>query len=310
MPLNSRRVLNTTLTRTSMMERSAAEARWDETCEGVDRPWQTAMGRNQSAVITNRRAILALLPFLVKGALSLSVLRAMRDRGFQLTIAYYMYEAAGLTRDPAEDFASKGLLVNMTDAVGVDGVNRLERLIRQRGISLLLQIGAPQAYRQLPYVKERLPNLHILDTLYNPIGHTVNHFLFERAFDGVIVESMAMRTYVLANTAKNSPCVYLVESGIALDDFVPSIRQRNLPDPLTLGYLGRMSPEKNPLGFVEIAERLHAAIPTLRFRLFGQGAMEREVRARVAASPAAAAITFDGYLPHAREALRAIDVLV
>jgi glycosyltransferase involved in cell wall biosynthesis len=234
----------------------------------------------------------------------------MRNRGFDITIAYYMSEAVGYTRDPAEDFAAKGRLVDMTDAAGIYGVDELERLVRERGMPLLLQIGAPHAYPQIPYLKERLPDLHILDTLYNPIGHTVSHFLYEGAFDGVIVESVAMRDYVLANTAKLAPRVHLVESGIALDEFTPSPRQRTAPDPLTLGYFGRMSPEKNPLGFVEIAERLHASVPTVRFRIFGEGGMEKEVRARAAASPAAAAIIFEGHAPYARDGLRAVDVLV
>jgi glycosyltransferase involved in cell wall biosynthesis len=246
----------------------------------------------------------------VKGALSLSVLRAMRHRGFDVTVAYYMWEAVGYTRDPAEDFEVVGRLLNMMDAPGMIGVRRLEQIIRDREISLLLQIGAPSAYRQIPYLKERLPNLRTLDTLYNPVGHTVNHFLFEGGFDGVIVESVAMRDYVLANSTKPVPKVDVVLSGIALDEFTPSPRQQTTPDPFTIGYVGRMSPEKNPIGFVEIAERLHAEIPTLRFSIFGEGSMQEEVRARAGGGPAAAAIAFEGYAAHARDALRAVDVLV
>jgi glycosyltransferase involved in cell wall biosynthesis len=216
----------------------------------------------------------------------------------------------GYTRDAAYDFAAADRLLDMTDAPGLKGIDRLERLVREREIRLLVQVGSPQAYRQLPYLKERIPNLQILDTLYNPVGHTISHFLYEGAFDGVIVESVAMRDYVLANTAKRNPRVHLVESGIDLDEFKPSPRQTMMPDSLTLGYLGRMSPEKNPLGFVMIAERLHASHPTLRFRIFGEGGMEREVRARADASTAKAMITFEGYAAHARDALHAMDVLV
>lgn len=38
---------------------------------------------------TGPQGILALLPFLVTGALSLTVLRAMRERGIDVTIAFY-----------------------------------------------------------------------------------------------------------------------------------------------------------------------------------------------------------------------------
>jgi glycosyltransferase involved in cell wall biosynthesis len=234
----------------------------------------------------------------------------MRARGFDVTLACYLQEAPGYTSDTAEDFAREGRLLAMEDAPGMAGVDRLEELIRARGIRLVLQIGAPGAYRHVPYLKERIPGLRTLDTLYNPIGHTVSHFLYERSYDGVIVESQAMRDHVLRNTASDSPAVHLVESGIDLDEYRPSARQGAEPGALVIGYVGRMSPEKDPLAFVELAERLHGRLPQLRFRMFGEGWMTKQVRDRIAAGPAAAAIAFEGYAPSARDAYHAIDVLV
>jgi glycosyltransferase involved in cell wall biosynthesis len=234
----------------------------------------------------------------------------MCDRGFDVTVGYYMGEAVGYTRDPLGDFETVGRLLNMMNAPGMIGVRRLEQVISEREISLLLQIGAPGAYRQIPYLKERFPNLRTLDTLYNPEGHTVNHFLYEGCFDGVIVESVVMRNYVLANSTKRTPKVHVVPSGIALDEFTPCLRKEVAPARFTVGYVGRMSPEKNPIGFVEIAEQLYAEMPALRFSMFGEGSMHKAVRARAGAGPAAAAITFEGYAAHARDALRAADVLV
>jgi SAM-dependent methyltransferase len=119
-----------------------------------------------------------------------------------------------------------------------------------------------------------------------------------------------MRDYVLANTTKRAPAVYLVESGIDLDEYRPSPRQDAEPGALVIGYVGRMSPEKDPLAFVELAERLHARLPQLRFRMFGEGWMAKQVCDRIAAGPAAASIAFEGYAVAARDAYHAIDVLV
>lgn len=234
----------------------------------------------------------------------------MRERGLDVTIAYYMPEAPGYTSDPAEDFRRDERLVSMIDAAGMSGVARLESLIALRGVGLVLQIGAPGAYCQLTYLKQRIPGLRVLDTLYNPVGHTVNHFLYEAAFDGVIVESQAMRDYVFANSAKRGPAVYLVESGIDLEEFWPSPRRQAGSGDLVLGYVGRMSPEKDPMAFVEIAERLHAHLPRLRFRMFGEGWMTQQVRDRIALGPAASVIAFEGYAAHARDAFHVLDVLV
>ncbi len=255
--------------------------------------------------------VLALLPFLVTGALSLGVFREMRRRGFDITIAFYQGGGGGYTADPAEDFASAGRLMDMSQYYGQGARAELERTIEERHIDLVLQVGAPRAYRQLPYLKQRRRSLRILDTLYNKVGHTLDHFLYEQCFDGVIVESEDMRRFVLENSIKTDPRVFVVESGVDLDLFAPppSAPQAGGKG-LVVGYFGRMSPEKNPLGFVELAERLHVALPMLSFRMFGEGPLAEDVRARIARSSAAGAICYEGYADSTKMALDRLDVLV
>ena len=257
------------------------------------------------------QSVLALLPFLVTGALSLNIFREMRRRGFDITVAFYQRGGVGYTFEPAEDFASAGRLLDMSRQHGQDALARLERTLDERHIELILQVGAPRAYRQLPYLKQCRRSLRILDTLYNKVGHTLDHFLYERCFDGVIVESEDMRRFVLDNSVKADPGVFVVESGIDLDLFVPppSAPQTGGKG-LVVGYLGRMSPEKNPLGFVELAERLHAALPMLTFRMFGEGPLAEGVRARIAGSSAAGALCYEGYADSTKAALSRLDVLV
>ncbi len=255
-----------------------------------------------------RLNILALLPFLVKGALSLAVLRAMRERGHKVLVASYLDGGGGYTEDPCADFAAAGRLVDMTKSHGEEGIEVLNALVRQERVDLVLQIGSPWAYSQLPYLKEMNPRLPIVDTLYNSIGHTLNHFLIEACFDGVVVEGRQMRDYVVGASAKADTGVRIVESGIDLKRFVPSARHAG--DGFVIGYIGRMSWEKNPMAFVDLAERLHARFPAASWRMFGQGPMTREVRGRVAASPIGEAIRFEGYLDHPTTGLAQIDVLI
>lgn len=255
------------------------------------------------------QGILALHPFLVNGALSLIVLRAMRDRGIDIHIGYYRPGAGGYTPDRAEDFAADDRLIDFSDAHGVTGVDMLVSVVRERQIGLVLQIGSPWAYRQLPYLKEREPQRRIVDVLYNKVGHTLNHFLFEACFDGVIVESSDMQQFICDNTSKSDPNICKVESGIDLDIFKPKSSIRN-GNSLVIGYFGRMSPEKNPLGFVSLAEYLHQALPELQFVMFGEGEMSGAVKARIGAGPAADVIQFGGYVDHASAALAQLDVLV
>jgi glycosyltransferase involved in cell wall biosynthesis len=260
----------------------------------------------------SRQGILALLPFLVNGALSMTVLRALRNRGMDICVAYYQEGASGYTTDPAEDFRAEGRLITISQTDRVWAVEQLHREASQRDIGLLLQIGSPWAYRQLPYVKERCPQLKLVDILYNKVGHTLNHFLYESCFDGAIVESADMRRFMLENTRKPDAALQLVESGIDLSVFteVENSFDAMSRSPFVVGYVGRMSPEKNPLGFVELAERLHQRMPQLRFRVFGEGPQAEAVLARIAGSSAVSVISYEGFVVHPRDALAQLHVLL
>jgi glycosyltransferase involved in cell wall biosynthesis len=254
------------------------------------------------------KGILALLPFIVNGALSMIVLRALRARGMDISVAYYQEGAQGYSTDAAEDFRAEGRLLTVSPTDRGGAIDQLEGEIVRRDIGLLLQIGSPWAYRQLPYVKERCPGLRLVDILYNKVGHSLNHFLYENCFDGVIVESEDMRRFVFENTRKTDPGVQLVESGIDLDAFSPAAPVSGAP--FTIGYFGRMSPEKNPFGFVALAERLHKRLPDVRFRMFGEGPQADAVRARVEASVARSVLSYDGFVAHPCDALSCLHVLV
>ncbi len=254
--------------------------------------------------------IVALMPFLVKGALSLIIFRELQSRGFDVIIVYYMAEAVGYTSDPCEDFRKSGRLVDLTNSTSSQAVDVISNLYAEQKVQLLLQVGAPQAYRQIPYIKERCPDLRICDLIYNPIGHTTNHFLYENAFNAAIVESQVMQDFVNQNTSLPNKATYVVESGIDLTDFHPVSRPADDHEPFVLGYVGRMSAEKNPLGFIEMAERLSEVISNLSFKIFGEGPQLQEVRNRVRSSPASSLISIQGYVAHVRDAMGQIDCLV
>ncbi|AMJ62694.1 hypothetical protein AXW83_22480 [Bosea sp. PAMC 26642] len=121
-----------------------------------------------------------------------------------------------------------------------------------------------------------------------------------------------MRGFIASNTAKADAQIHVIESGIDLGRFSPTTNLEGEPGqkPFVVGYLGRMSPEKNPLGFVDLAERLHQVIPELRFRIYGEGPMAAQVSARIASSSASKTIVFEGFAESSAAALAEIDVLV
>jgi glycosyltransferase involved in cell wall biosynthesis len=78
---------------------------------------------------------------------------------------------------------------------------------------------------------------------------------------------------------------HLIRSAIPVDQFNPkslsreSIRSElGIPtDVVVIGNIGRLSPQKNPLVWLQIAERIHIARPDVYFLMVGDGPMRRQV---------------------------------
>lgn len=255
------------------------------------------------------RKILFLLTYVLSGSLPLIVARGLRQRGYDVMVAFYVNEPAGYTQDPAEDFRSSGSLLDLSRVPKRDYRQVIEAAIDDNDVGLVVQIGCEPLYRHLPYIRERRPHLRMVDVLYNDIGHVVSHFLFERCLDGVVVENEYMRRFVQRGSAKVGPTVHLLESGIDLETFRP-LPASPAGSAFRIGYVGRMSAEKNPLGFVEMAEGLAALQPDLEFKMFGQGPLGDEVRRRVETSSLGERIRFVGYVADVQDGFREIDVLV
>lgn len=80
---------------------------------------------------------------------------------------------------------------------------------------------------------------------------------------------------------------HLIRSAIPLDEFDPaSVDRRGVreelglpPDVPVLGNVGRFSPQKNPLDWVQVAGRVGRALPDCHFLLVGDGDLRAEVEA-------------------------------
>jgi glycosyltransferase involved in cell wall biosynthesis len=261
-----------------------------------------------AAAVNAQQGVLALYPFFVVGMLPLGVMREMRRRGLEVWFGRYLESAGGYSVDACDDLRAAGRLLPSVPLGRPEGTDFLEAVVDERCIQLILNFGAPWAYAQLSALKERRPGIRILDTLYNPGPHFHSFSSYHPAFDGVIVESEDM---VRRLGEPGWPPVFKVESGIDLDRFAAlDTPSDTLAAELTVGFLGRMSPEKNPLGFVELAEQLHQRRPGMRFKMFGEGPLARAVSERAANSPAAAVISFEGFVDHPASALAQLDVIV
>ncbi len=256
--------------------------------------------------------ILMLVPYAPRGMLAPQILRALTARGFDPAIVVCESGAPAYQDDPFEDFEARGRLHDMKG----QPTSHLRELLqdicegkKHRRPKLIVQVGAYRLYPWLAGIKEEHPEIAVVDLLYNPIGHTVDHFLYERAFDAVLVESQFMQRFIRKASDQPDKEVLIVRSGVDLERFSPGFR-RAQPDALTLGYVGRMSSEKNPLGFLDLAEALGARLPMLRFYMAGGGPQLEDVKARGARSPIRDRLEVAAYVEDVRDAFCKIDILV
>jgi glycosyltransferase involved in cell wall biosynthesis len=256
-----------------------------------------------------KATIVALLPFLVIGDLTVAIMRALQARGGAVAIAFCSKECGCYIADPMEDFAAEGRLIDLSSMHPRHYHDYLRREFAARGIRLVLQIGADSAYPALPYLKELDPSLKLVDILHDEIGHTRVHFLYENCFDGVIVESEYMRRFVEGGTLRQEQNIHIIEGGVDLNYFTPGARV-SAPGCLQIGYVGRMSSENDPLGFIDLAERLATRLPGIQFSMVGEGSLSEEVQRRIVASPMQDRLVYRRCIPEVRNALRALDVLI
>ena len=191
----------------------------------------------------------------------------------------------------------------------------IEYLLQSKNIQLLWVIGSAFVYDQLPALKLRCPRLAVADLLFNTVGHTANNRRYADCIDLTFVENSEVRQWLIA-AGETPERIQMVESGVDLDQNAPAAKDQ-LPvgfdeissESVVVGFFGRWSEEKDPLGFVEIAKRLSRDIDVV-FLMTGAGHLESEVKAAVAAANfPTGRFLLRGTVPEMKPYLQACDIL-
>jgi glycosyltransferase involved in cell wall biosynthesis/SAM-dependent methyltransferase len=191
----------------------------------------------------------------------------------------------------------------------------LDHLLRSRNVQLLWIAGSAFVYDYLPALKLRQPRLAVVDLLFNTVGHTANNRRYANCIDLTLVENIEVQQWLIA--AGETPSrVCMVESGVNLVENAP-IAKDQVPVSLegvaggavTIGFFGRWSEEKDPLGFIDIAKRLSSDLDVV-FLMTGAGHLESEIKESIdKASFAPGRFLLKGAVPDIRPYLQACDIL-
>ena len=163
----------------------------------------------------------------------------------------------------------------------------LEYLIASRDVDIILQAGSALLYGMLKGLRKKYPSLKVVDLLFNvsPEGHIASNRKYRAFIDHIITENSEVEDWLLSH-GDTRDTVSRIPSGVA----VPSVSSKdsselrkklNIPmNAFVFGYSGRLSPEKNPLAFVELAIRLQD-IEHVYFVMTGSGPMEKQLLERI-----------------------------
>lgn len=191
----------------------------------------------------------------------------------------------------------------------------LDHLLQSRNVQLLWVIGSAFVYDFLPALKYRHPRLAVADLLFNTVGHTANNRRYADCIDLTFVENTEVRQWLIA--AGEAPeRINLIESGVDLEQNSPGKRDQSsvvtgeiASNAVVVGFFGRWSEEKDPLGFIEIAKRISKDLDVV-FLMTGAGDIEPQIKQAIAeAHFAPGRFLLKGAVPDLKPYLQACDIL-
>ena len=239
--------------------------------------------RGFNRVNSNSNHVLVCLPFLTIGGaerLISQICQGLSKQGFRISVltTQTASPAHGTAESWFETAASN--IYCLPRFLGKDGWKRfILCLINNQHVDILWQAGSELIYELLPEIRTAFPRLKVADFLFNEFGHTGNNRRFDYCIDVTVTENWAVRSWLLGHGESESR-IRVIPNGINLRLFSPDPK-KHLPfeapcRDFVVGFFGRLSHEKAPDVFVEVAARFKGEKRIL-FLLVGDGPMMDEV---------------------------------
>lgn len=231
--------------------------------------------------------------------LNFDVLRFLQGQGYTIYIVTTAKNESHFTWE----YLFRNQFHHVYDLSEFPPEQRLGQFIRwmaEWNASLLFTTHSDWLYRHASAIKRFVPAIAIVDAIhtrepYVPRGGypdissspTINP-----AIDSTIVISEDLRRYVLENYNVDPKKMVLIRNGIDINKYSLSSEKRqafrgelgiDAARPL-VGFIGRLSHQKRPLLFLEIAEKLIAHRPDVYFYMIGSGALADQVNRRLISS--------------------------
>jgi glycosyltransferase involved in cell wall biosynthesis/GT2 family glycosyltransferase len=192
-------------------------------------------------------------------------------------------------------------------------------LLERRNVRTLLLAGSEFVYHLLPEVRLRFPFIRVVDQLFNDSGHLANNRRYANLIDLTVVPSRALADLLIDKYGEEPTRVTVIPHGVetgtaGLRHESPHAAGSALPagfeGKFLVSFFGRFSPEKAPLHFVEIADRLARQSDDYRFCMTGDGPERANVLAAIEKYGLHRVMHAPGFVEDVKPLLEASDVVV
>ena len=193
----------------------------------------------------------------------------------------------------------------------------VQYLIRQYRVESVLLAGSSFMYHQLGALRHQFPNLRIVDQQFNDTGHIHANRSYSDLIDCTSVPSGALAHRLIDQYKETSAKIAVIPHGIdpdiSIQDREDAWKASGLPEQalgkLLVSLFGRMSKEKSPEVFVEIAERL-VGRKDVFFVMTGEGPEWKSIQRRVASNGLRHSMHLPGFVDDPRPLMQLTDIVV
>ncbi len=216
----------------------------------------------------------------------LNCLKVLNKEQIQIVMVYLKKRNAILSLDIMNNVRALGI-----ECYEVEGNRffdivqwvRILHLIRNKKIAMV-HAHDPKSDAYAFLFKLFYPALKIISTIHGwtkgssrGVFYSIIDQWLLRYFDRVIAVSKATAQAARAHYIHQVDCI---PNAINMSQWL-DLRERKFHCPLRIGFVGRMSPEKNPMDFVRLAQHLLPQHPQFRFVMVGDGVLWKKVQEEV-----------------------------
>ena len=190
-------------------------------------------------------------------------------------------------------------------------------LIGSKKIALLFVVGSTFVYDMLPEIKDRFPNVIVVDQLFNEFGHIENNRKYSKFIDQNVTSNNKIQKILKEKYGEKDIKIKVISHGVdTFGKFNPDNVQSDgvlsnfglNDDCFIVSFFGRFSPEKKPNSVVDMALSLREL--KIQFVMIGNGLEYDSVTKRIKDCEMIEKIIIPGFVDDIRPLLKRSDVVV